>query len=118
MTRGFIEDDKTKLVWNLPRMLLPKNRVKLLLNMLIIASQTIPRGGTLIVNSIGDGGNIVVETGAQGPFVVDTGSGRLSARVIEAIRRLSPKPIQFIANTSFLPDRTGGFADVPVQRTV
>src|SRR5438034_1790930 len=40
MARAFIEDDKTKLVWNLPRMLLPKNRVKLLLNMLIIASQT------------------------------------------------------------------------------
>src|SRR5437868_14170938 len=41
MARAFIEDDKTKLVWNLPRMLLPKNRVKMLLNMLIIASQTI-----------------------------------------------------------------------------
>jgi len=26
--------------------LLPKNRVKLLLNMLVIAQQTIPRGGT------------------------------------------------------------------------
>src|SRR5215831_4124342 len=36
MARAFIEDDKTKLVWNLPRLLLPKNRVKLLLNMLII----------------------------------------------------------------------------------
>ena len=46
MARGFIEDDKTKLAWKLPRVLLPKNRVKLLLNMLIIAGQTIPRGGT------------------------------------------------------------------------
>ena len=45
MARAFIEDDKTKLAWNLPRVLLPKNRVKLLLNMLIIAGQTIPRGG-------------------------------------------------------------------------
>ncbi len=57
---------------------------------------------------LGDGGNIVVETGDQGPFVVDTGSGQLSAKVIEAIHKLSAKPIQFIANTSFLPDRTGG----------
>ncbi len=47
MARGFLEDDKTKLAWNLPRVLLPKNRVKLLLNMLLIAGQTIPRGGTL-----------------------------------------------------------------------
>ena len=36
---GSIEDDKTKLAWNLPHLLLPKNRVKLLLNMLIIAGQ-------------------------------------------------------------------------------
>jgi histidine phosphotransferase ChpT len=49
MGQAFIEDDKTKLIWNLPRQLLPKNRVKLLLNMLIIAGQTIPRGGTLVV---------------------------------------------------------------------
>ena len=55
MARGFIEDDKIKLAWNLPRVLLPKNRVKLLLNMLIIASQTIPRGGTLTVDPIGAG---------------------------------------------------------------
>ena len=46
MARAFIEDDKTKLAWNLPPALLPKNRVKLLLNLLIIAGQTIPRGGT------------------------------------------------------------------------
>ncbi len=55
MARAFMEDDKTKLTWNLPRVLLPKNRVKLLLNMLIIAGQTIPRGGTMIIDPVGDG---------------------------------------------------------------
>src|ERR1044071_7625220 len=50
LARGFIEDDKTKLAWNLPRVLLAKNRVKLLLNMLIIAGQGIPRGGVLTVD--------------------------------------------------------------------
>jgi histidine phosphotransferase ChpT len=55
MARAFLEDDKTTLVWNLPRVLLPKNRVKLLLNMLIIAGQTIPRGGTLTIDPIGTG---------------------------------------------------------------
>src|SRR3979490_3545666 len=55
MARGFIEDDKTKLTWNLPHALLAKNRVKLLLNMLIIAGQTIPRGGKLTVDPIGEG---------------------------------------------------------------
>ena len=55
MARGHIEDGKITISWNLPRLLLPKNRVKLLLNMLIIAQQTIPRGGTLTIDPIGDG---------------------------------------------------------------
>jgi histidine phosphotransferase ChpT len=55
MARAFIEDEKTRLAWNLPPTLLPKNRAKLLLNMLIIASQTIPRGGTITADPIGEG---------------------------------------------------------------
>ena len=53
VARGFIEDEKVKLTWNLPRVLLPKNRVKLLLNMLVISAQTIPRGGTLTIDAVG-----------------------------------------------------------------
>jgi histidine phosphotransferase ChpT len=67
MARAFIEDDKTKLVWKLPPMLLPKNRAKLLLNMLIIASQAIPRGGVIEVNPIGEGDNIGFRIVASGP---------------------------------------------------
>jgi histidine phosphotransferase ChpT len=55
MARGHIEDGKTTIAWNLPRLLLPKNRVKLLLNMMVIAQQTIPRGGTLTVDPVGEG---------------------------------------------------------------
>src|SRR5258708_35689465 len=55
MAQAFMQDDRTKLAWNLPRVLLPKNRVKLLLNLLIIANQTIPRGGMLTVDAIGEG---------------------------------------------------------------
>jgi histidine phosphotransferase ChpT len=55
MARAFLEDDKTRLAWQLPRVLLPKNRVKLLLNLLIIAGQTIPRGGKLTIEPIGTG---------------------------------------------------------------
>src|SRR5713226_2969039 len=53
IARGFIEDEKVKLAWNLPRALLPKNRVKLLLNMILVATQSIPRGGIVAVE--GDG---------------------------------------------------------------
>lgn len=55
MARGHIEDAKTSITWNLPRLLLPKNKVKLLLNMMVIAQQTIPRGGQLIVDPVGEG---------------------------------------------------------------
>jgi histidine phosphotransferase ChpT len=64
--RGFFEDDKTKLAWNLPRVLMPKNRVKLLLNMLLIAGQAIPRGGTLSVDSIGEGDSMGFKVTAAG----------------------------------------------------
>src|SRR5215468_9719489 len=55
VARGFLEDDKTKIAWNLTRVLLPKNRVKLLLNLLLLSGQTIPRGGTLTVEPVGSG---------------------------------------------------------------
>jgi cyclase len=58
---------------------------------------------------VGDGGNIAVQVGKeQGPLVVDTGAGQLSDKVIAAIHKLSDKPIQFIVNTSFHADHTGG----------
>jgi histidine phosphotransferase ChpT len=53
--RGLLEDGKAALVWNLPRALVAKNRVKLLLNMLLVASATIPRGGTLTADPMGEG---------------------------------------------------------------
>ncbi|HZD27726.1 MAG TPA: histidine phosphotransferase family protein, partial [Xanthobacteraceae bacterium] len=67
MALAFIEADKTKLTWNLPRGLLPKNRVKLLLNLLIIANQTIPRGGTLAVDPVGEGEGMGFRIVASGP---------------------------------------------------
>jgi histidine phosphotransferase ChpT len=43
---------------------LPKNKVKLLLNMMVIAQQTIPRGGVLTVDPLGEtGGFRVAATG-------------------------------------------------------
>ena len=59
---------------------------------------------------VGDGANITVQTGDQGTFVVDTGEGKLADKVLAAIRGLTPNPIQFIANTSFRPEHTGGNA--------
>ena len=58
---------------------------------------------------IGDGANIAVQIGEQGALVVDTGTGKLADKVIAAIHELiGDKPIQFIVNTSFHSDHTGG----------
>jgi histidine phosphotransferase ChpT len=58
VARGLIEDDRTKIGWNLQRVLMAKNRVKLLLNMLLIAAQAIPRGGQITVDPVGEGDTI------------------------------------------------------------
>lgn len=57
--RGLLEDGKTTLVWNLPRELMAKNRVKLLMNMLMMAAAAIPRGGRLTADPLpgGEGGS-------------------------------------------------------------
>jgi glyoxylase-like metal-dependent hydrolase (beta-lactamase superfamily II) len=56
----------------------------------------------------GDGGNIAVQVGDQGAIVVNTGAGSLSEKVAAAVKKLSKNPIQFIVNTGFEPDLTGG----------
>jgi histidine phosphotransferase ChpT len=66
--RGFLEDDKTSITWNLPRLLMAKNRVKLLLNMLLIAGQSIPRGGKLIVDPVGEGETMGFRISATGSY--------------------------------------------------
>jgi histidine phosphotransferase ChpT len=66
MARGHLEDGKTTIAWHLPRLLLPKNKVKLLLNMLVIAQQTIPRGGVLTVDAVGEGDGMGFRVAASG----------------------------------------------------
>ena len=86
--RGLFEDGKTTLVWNLPRQLLAKNRVKLLLNMLLIGAGTISRGGTLSVDPISGGPGIA-------GFVV-TASGlnaKLNPMVAELLAGNSAHPV-------------------------
>ena len=66
--RGFLEDDKTSITWNLPRLLMAKNRVKLLLNMLLIAGQSIPRGGKVSVDPVGEGETMGFRISATGGY--------------------------------------------------
>ena len=94
VARGMMEDDKTRLTWNMPRVLLAKNRVKLLLNMLLLAAGTIPRGGTMKVDSVGEGdalGFRITATGLNarippavpGLVAGDTGGNPVDAHAIQ-----------------------------------
>lgn len=46
---AYLKNEKPELTWTGARALLPKNKVKLLLNLVLIANAAIPRGGRLAV---------------------------------------------------------------------
>ncbi len=50
ISEGFIGDAKHKLTWTSPSGYLPKNQVKLLLNLVAISLNALPRGGTISVS--------------------------------------------------------------------
>jgi glyoxylase-like metal-dependent hydrolase (beta-lactamase superfamily II) len=60
----------------------------------------------------GPGGNTTVQVGSQGAVVVDTQPAALSANVLEAIGRLSPKPIRYIILTNGSDQNAGGAANL------
>ena len=78
IARSFIEDDKIKLSWNLSSALLPKNRVKLLLNMILVAAGSIPRGGIVTVDGDGPPEAMTFKISARG----------LNARIPQAVPAL------------------------------
>jgi cyclase len=60
----------------------------------------------------GSGGNTTVQIGSEGPLVVDTQPAAMSARVIEAVRGLSPRPIRHLVLTSGGEQQAGGAAAI------
>jgi histidine phosphotransferase ChpT len=86
--RGLLEDGKITLVWNLPCELMPKNRVKLLMNMLMLAAAAIPRGGILTADPI---------AGAEGGAGFAVRASGLNARLPAATAELvSGSPAQAV----------------------
>src|SRR6188472_2122171 len=52
VAQSYFANEKPELIWLGERALLPKNKVKLLLNLLMVAGAAIPRGGKIVVNLI------------------------------------------------------------------
>ena len=69
VARGLIADERTKLEWRGARVLMAKNKVKLLLNLCLIAAAAIPRGGEIVVNLEGGDEATQFLITAKGPNV-------------------------------------------------
>jgi histidine phosphotransferase ChpT len=67
VANGFLNDEKLALDWEAPRALLPKNQVKLLLNLLVLAAQAVPRGGKLVSRATVEGEQGRFQITATGP---------------------------------------------------
>jgi histidine phosphotransferase ChpT len=66
VVRGLIGSDRTTLAWNAHRQFAPKNIVKLLLNLCLVASSAIPRGGVVTVDFTVKGSQADISVGAKG----------------------------------------------------
>jgi glyoxylase-like metal-dependent hydrolase (beta-lactamase superfamily II) len=61
---------------------------------------------------VGPGGNSAVQIGSEGPLMVDTQPAGMSARVLDAVRGLSPRPIRHVVLTSGGDQQAGGAAAI------
>jgi len=66
VARDFVQGGKHTLAWQGPPVTLPKNKVKLLLNLLALGVVALPRGGTVNVEIKGEGPAVSFVVRAQG----------------------------------------------------
>lgn len=79
VSRALMDPEKHALEWNGPRVALPKNKVKLLLNMVTMALGALPRGGKIAVAVTGEGDAPSFEIRGTGE------KARVSDRLVEAL---------------------------------
>lgn len=94
VARGLFADERTKLDWNAARVLMPKNKVKLTLNLCLIGASAIPRGGIVGVTASeagdfiavsADGRNANLSTQLQGLLAGTGDPNMVDARAIQAL---------------------------------
>jgi histidine phosphotransferase ChpT len=77
---GYMQGEKAEFSFQAPRVLMAKNKVKLLLNLILLAVGAVPRGGNI---------SVVVEGDAERPLFMLRSSGP-SARIPPAFEKLVP----------------------------
>jgi len=83
VARGYMEGEKASFDWVAPRALMPKNKVKLVLNLVLLATAAVPRGGSIKVTIEGEPANPTFTFHCSGP----------TARVPHAFEKLVPGDI-------------------------
>jgi histidine phosphotransferase ChpT len=90
LTAQFMQDEKVTLSWNAPRVFVEKNRVKLVMNLVVIALASIPIGGTIEVSMGGDSENpefLIEARGPKprlGPHLLDLLSGKSESGSVDS----------------------------------
>jgi histidine phosphotransferase ChpT len=84
VAKGYMDGEKANFTFESPRVLMPKNLVKLLLNLILLANASVPRGGAIKVTVEGQAGNPRFLIRSAGP----------SARVPAAFESLVPGRIE------------------------
>ena len=56
----------------------------------------------------GRGGNVGISTGEDGLYIIDDQVRPVTTQLLQAIRKISNKPIRFVINTHYHADHTGG----------
>ncbi len=80
VARGYMEGEKADFSWSAPKSLMPKNLVKLMLNLVLLANAAVPRGGSV---------SAVIEGETTAPRFVLKAEGP-SARIPAAFEKLIP----------------------------
>jgi cyclase len=64
---------------------------------------------------VGSGGNIGVSAGEDGVFIIDDQFAQLTPKIVTSIKAISDKPFQFLVNTHYHGDHTGGNENMAKQ---
>jgi len=116
VAQGFMENEKSSIDWQITRHLMPKNYVKLLLNLILIANQCVPRGGDITVTMDGSPSEPEFTLKAEGlnPRIPLGMAETLSGEEPERVDAHSVQPIY----TLLLARETGMSLDIDKQDNV
>ena len=109
VARDFVQGGKHTLSWQGPPVTLPKNKVKLLLNLLALGVVALPRGGTVNVEINGEGPEVAFRVLAQGE------PARLSDQVVGLLAGANGMVLDAHSIQPYYAGRVAGAAGMTVR---